>query len=372
MPRNEARVFTSIWDDEDDFVDLSFEAKGVYFFLFTQPGLEHSGVITITMRKWSRKLGLDEDRLHAALVELDEARYIGLDEHTEEALVRALIRRDGVWKQPKILRGALKHAAQVESVRLRAMIVAELARLDPSTLPQQTRGEITGLLANLPPRLASATPQGPGGGGGQPPHEAPADAPGQPPHEGPVEAPGHAHPHAPGEGVGGGGNGNGSNHRVSPSPRSLPLSPGPTGAPPASVTPLWPVAVPAPPPEGEEGDISDGPTPAGLTDFVAEVRTVRPEWSTASIHRALTHPSVVERGWHRAQGAMLAIAHDPASQAPGRLSHDGPWWHRAPPAAAAPQSRPTPGVARCTHGQPLARDGTGCAECPPAKTRTAS
>src|SRR5579859_5454194 len=142
MPRKEARVFTSIWDDDDDFVDLSPNAKLVYFFLFTQPGLEHSGVITITMRKWARKLKLEDDRLRAALTELDTARYIGLDWHTEEALVRALIRRDRVWQQPKVLRGALKHAATVESARLRGMIVAELARLDPLILPPETRGEV--------------------------------------------------------------------------------------------------------------------------------------------------------------------------------------------------------------------------------------
>ena len=57
-----------------------------------------------------------------------------------------------------MLRGAIKEAAQVESPRLRAAILVELRRLDPSVLPDRTRPEVMALLADLPVRLTSAAP----------------------------------------------------------------------------------------------------------------------------------------------------------------------------------------------------------------------
>jgi hypothetical protein len=89
-------------------------------------------------------------------------------------------------------------------------------------------------------------------------------------------------------------------------------------------------------PEGEGEDEKSTP---GLGVLVAEVRQIRPEWSSRSIRRALAQPDVTERGWVRARWAMLAVAADPDSNQPGRLVHDGPWWNHAPrrlPAASRP------------------------------------
>lgn len=340
MSRSEARIFTSIWDDDGDFITLSPDAKLLYFFLLSQAGLGHSGVITISERKWARKIGLSLDALRSAMKELDAAGYTVVDEHTEELLVRALIRRDRIWQQPKMLRSALRHAVQVESARLRAAIARELARLDPSDLPPRTQPEIVSLLANLPSRLSSLAPQGPGGGGHEDPPEAPREAPAEGRSQAPSETPGQllreAPPLAPAEGHGGGGSRNGSNHRNAPSPQSPAPTPSPRG--PASPAPLWPCAVPDP--EGEGDSSQDGiPTQAELDAFVAEVRQVRPEWVSRSILRALSDPAVAERGWARARLAMLAMAADPESQAPGRLAHDGPWWNQR---AATPAPPPRP------------------------------
>lgn len=340
MSRSEARIFTSIWDDDEDFIILSPDAKLLYFFLLSQAGLGHSGVITISERKWARKIGVDLDRLGAAMKELDAAGYTVVDEVTEELLVRALIRRDRVWQQPKMLRSALRHAVQVESGRLRGAIVRELARLDPSGLPPTTRPEIASLLANLPPRLASLAPKGPGGGGQEAPSEAPREAPADGHTQTPAEAPAQplreAPRLAPAEGGGGGGSRNGSNHRNAPSPQSPAPTPSPRGL--ASPAPLWPCVVPDPEGEGDPGR-DENPTQAELDAFVAEVRQVRPEWVSRSILRALSDPAVAERGWACARPAMLAMAADPASQAPGRLAHDGPWWNQR---ATAPPTPPRP------------------------------
>ena len=95
---------------------------------------------------------------------------------------------------------------------------------------------------------------------------------------------------------------------------------------------LWPAATRAQR-EGEEGKEQDLASGLDAVDaLVAEIRAIRPEWSSQSIRRALAHPDVTERGWDRARPAMLAVAADPQSLQPGRLAHGGPWWNqpRAP------------------------------------------
>jgi len=106
--------------------------------------------------------------------------------------------------------------------------------------------------------------------------------------------------------------------------------------PPASPLPLWPAAVPDARPE-EEGDQSGRQT-SQWDALVAAIRAERPGWSTRSIERALADPSVAERPWDLVWSAALEVARDPASEHPGRLAHDGPWWTRP----AAPHTAPRP------------------------------
>ena len=89
---------------------------------------------------------------------------------------------------------------------------------------------------------------------------------------------------------------------------------------------LWPAAVPDARAEGE--DSQDDETP-DLPDLIARVRAIRPDWSTQSIERALGSKPVRERPWPRVCAAAVAVAEDPASEHPGRLAHDGPWWRAA-------------------------------------------
>jgi len=84
--------------------------------------------------------------------------------------------------------------------------------------------------------------------------------------------------------------------------------------------------------QSEEGQDRD--------ELVAQARVIRPDWSTASIRRALGAPEVRERPWPLVRVALLAIAADPASQQPGRLAHDGPWWRQDPRASAPPVREP--------------------------------
>jgi hypothetical protein len=74
--------------------------------------------------------------------------------------------------------------------------------------------------------------------------------------------------------------------------------------------------------------------------LTAEVRKIRPDWSTTSIQRALAADAVNERPWPLVAAAALVMARDPESKHPGRLAHDGPWWGTGPPSAPAPSPKP--------------------------------
>ena len=95
-----------------------------------------------------------------------------------------------------------------------------------------------------------------------------------------------------------------------------------------------------------EGADEDHDLVPGLDALVDEVREIRPEWSSRSIRRALTHPDVTERGWDRARRAMLAVAADHASNQPGRLAHGGPWWSQ--PGASGPGDPRPPWCGECS------------------------
>ncbi|SDC25159.1 hypothetical protein [Actinokineospora iranica] len=129
MARDHARLYLSIWTDED-FRVLSTPAKLLYLHLCSQDKLSYAGVHSLTPKRWARAhpdLGVEGVR--AALGELDAARFVVIDHDTEELLVRSFIRRDELWRQPNMLRAALRVAFEIESPILRAALAAELLRL---------------------------------------------------------------------------------------------------------------------------------------------------------------------------------------------------------------------------------------------------
>ena len=342
MARSHARITTSIWADRE-FTRLTALSQRLYFLLLSQPNLSHAGVLPLTIRRWTLLSGdRDEDAIRAALTELDGHRFIVVDYDTEELLIRSFIRNDGVWKQPKVLAIALEEAEQVASPRLRRAIAVELQRLPVTELPAKTRGEVTKLLQGraellladadsphpypLPeaPAYPHADPLPEGGPEGDPEGGPEGGAEGGP-HGGLDGGP---------EGLWGEGNSYGEEISVSPDPVPNPL---PLPDPPADPPPAPPTANPEhQPAKGEEGEEE---TNQRMTELINQVRAIRPEWSTHSIQRALTDPTVAERPWPAIHRAMLTIAHDPETQAPGRIKGDGPWWHH-PPTTATPQRPP--------------------------------
>jgi len=129
MARSEARIAVSIWSD-GDFLALSPLAQRMFMFLLSQPDLTHDGVLALRERRWSKTAaGLTPAQVSEHLAELVAARFIVIDEDTEELLIRSFIRRDKVYRQPNVLRAAADHLEVVTSPIIRAAIAEELRRV---------------------------------------------------------------------------------------------------------------------------------------------------------------------------------------------------------------------------------------------------
>lgn len=141
--RNEARILTSIWA-EPDWTTLTYQAQWAYKMLLSQPNLGFAGIIATTRARWARNArGMTTKTITAALRELEQAHFIVVDDDTEEVLVRTFIRNDDVWKQPKLLRIAIREALSCGSLRIQETIANELAKCEPVELsdkPTSVRG----------------------------------------------------------------------------------------------------------------------------------------------------------------------------------------------------------------------------------------
>lgn len=146
MARDEARVFTRIWLD-DQFRAKRAQAQRLFLFLLSQQDLTYAGTLALRVRKWAHAApDLTPATVREALDELAEPDPSGnpsangsangalviVDEDTEEVLIRSLIRLDGVWKIPNLMRAARNAAALVESAKLRAVMLDELLRIRES------------------------------------------------------------------------------------------------------------------------------------------------------------------------------------------------------------------------------------------------
>lgn len=195
MARAFGRILSSIWDDQD-FLDLDAEAQRLFCFLVSQKNLNHAGLIPLTLRRWASKAKrLTAKQVRQSLNDLDTAGFIVMDEDTEEVLVRSFVRRDEVYKQPRVMGAAVSGALEISSMRLRRALVAEMHRLpldelsdeptklrngaDAPSIRAQVRGHIDTLLKAF--EEPSPTPSG---GGSPTPSGPPSESPSDTPEEG--------------------------------------------------------------------------------------------------------------------------------------------------------------------------------------------
>ena len=346
----------------------------MYGFLISQSDLEHSGIIPLRPPRWARDMNAPVEDVTAAIKELDEARFTVTDEEAGELLVRSLIRRDDIWKQPNVFKAAASSAKASKSAAVKTALYGEVRRLDLTRTGRETQAIRDDLLTHLEP-FANPSPNPPEGfsrGSGD--HSgSPNGAPQETPPEGAVRAirsgsvdnqdrtdetadqnpSGTIREPQPNHSAGPTGKGDGDGYGpvlVVPLPHSP--TPSPLAAP-EPVRPLWPFALPdATPEEGDQSGVDQTPEQLAST-----IRRLRPEWSTKSIERALADPSVAERPWPVVCAAAVAVARDPESKHPGRLAHDGPWWT----GAASLRITSLPPVDR--HAYEPGQTDTGCTSC---------
>lgn len=186
MPRVEARIFTSIWKDPD-FLALSPTAQRLYMFLLSQDDLTYCGVLPLRERRWATKAtGLTAGEVECDLKALEGTAYpaanpdpeaartpfVITDPETGELFVRALMRRDGSWKQPNLLKLAMESAEQVESPQIRAALAAELRRLPVEDSPS---AQVRTLVADFILMLGQGSPHPAAYPAGNPPPDPPPD-----------------------------------------------------------------------------------------------------------------------------------------------------------------------------------------------------
>jgi len=128
MAREYAQIKLAIWQD-DDWRDLSFPARYLYFTLLTSPSLSHAGVADWRPKRISALNGMSVEEIEAAGTELVDRLYLVIDESTDEALIRSFIRNDGLMKQPKMAVAMATAHSAAASKGIRGVIVHELQRL---------------------------------------------------------------------------------------------------------------------------------------------------------------------------------------------------------------------------------------------------
>jgi hypothetical protein len=343
--RSEARLFTSTWNG-DNFTSLSRHAQGTFFFLLSQVDLTHAGIIPLRPARWAKKAaGLTVGQVREDIAVLEDRRYVVTDEEAGELLVRSLVRRDKVLRQPFLFPALAESAMEAESEAIRAVLLGELLRcrdegnVNAGIAPDLDK-LIDWLTGSVPVSLLGTLPDThPDTHAGTHPNRHPGTHPETHPDT-------HAGSHS-GSLQGGGGRYNG-NHKRSPYPQ----------------TPHPPAPAPGLPASGEGED---------LRALTAEIRGIRPDWSTTSIQRALTAPAVTERPQDLVRDAALIVARDPASQQPGRLAHDGPWWYKPP---AVPATQMPAWCTSCDERTRLVEQADGrparCPDCHPLTRQEAS
>lgn len=155
MARSHARVQVSIWQDED-FRGLPVGAQRLYLFLMSQGNVTHLGILPMTLQRWAKAAtGYEVEALRDDLRHLERAGFVVVDDQSEELLIRSLFRRDGVYKQPNVLRSAVVAARSIYSETLCISLLAEIERIDLSDvsfdkvdLTQQALGDLVSVLTS--------------------------------------------------------------------------------------------------------------------------------------------------------------------------------------------------------------------------------
>lgn len=129
MARDHARIKVNIWDDPD-FIALKASEQHAYLAMMSNKGLSRCGVIDYIPSRFVRLAGdMSKSRWRGAVVGLRAARFVVVDDTTEELLIRSYVRHDGVLDRVNMGKATGTAFEAVVSDDLRHAIGDELARL---------------------------------------------------------------------------------------------------------------------------------------------------------------------------------------------------------------------------------------------------
>jgi|GEM_PF-1835647 len=129
MARDRASIRIDMWAD-DGWRELTMGAQHLYMELLSHPTLTYCGVADWRPGKLAAATrGLTAGDIVAAGAELAESYFIGVDEETEEVLVRSYVKHDGLMKQPKLVVTMALAFANIASAKLRAGFAFEVQKL---------------------------------------------------------------------------------------------------------------------------------------------------------------------------------------------------------------------------------------------------
>ena len=128
MARDFAKILTRVWDDPG-WKALSTAEQSVYIGLLTTPDLSHCGVLPLLPQRVAGfAFDLNVAKVRRSFRSLSERNFVVLDQESAEIAVRSFVRNDETVSQPNMAKAMLKALRLVRSDRIRAAIIAELAR----------------------------------------------------------------------------------------------------------------------------------------------------------------------------------------------------------------------------------------------------
>lgn len=140
MARVHGIIKTEVWEAGSEFRRRTLPAQWAYAMLVSQPQINNCGVLPYVPEKWARfATGLTIDQLDSALAELEQHRFVVVDQDTGELLVRTFIKHDRIWKQPNLVTAARREYAAIESDRIRRILVAQHSWLTDTRPPSDVR-----------------------------------------------------------------------------------------------------------------------------------------------------------------------------------------------------------------------------------------
>ena len=120
MSRKFGKLLCSIWSD-DDFLDLSDQAKVLYASFISSPDISPAGVLSLTERRWRRYVKGGVAAVSDALTELEEARFVVVDDDTAEVWVRAFVKVDDRLSNGNLRASVFRALGVIHSQRLRSL-----------------------------------------------------------------------------------------------------------------------------------------------------------------------------------------------------------------------------------------------------------